>query len=125
MSNTLTLVDPLLKHDFCIILYILWLKSTQKVVLALKNWFQPANGMGSTRSLVEIHNSCLKSSFLLPACAIYVSKAKSLGWSSGGLKLTFTQPKVTKNQKALTIKKIYVRINPVIKGVLLNDVTQF
>ena len=29
----------------------------QKTVLAFKNWFQPANGMQSTRSLVEIHNS--------------------------------------------------------------------
>ena len=43
---------------FCVILYIFWLKSTQKVVLELKNWFQPANGLRSTRSLVEIHNIC-------------------------------------------------------------------
>ena len=35
---------------FCIILYILWLKSTQKVVLASKNW-------SARRSLVELHNT--------------------------------------------------------------------
>ena len=33
------------------------LKRTQKVVLASKNWFWPANGVRSTRSLVEIHNT--------------------------------------------------------------------
>ena len=41
---------------FCIILYILRLKSKQKVVFASKNWFWPANGMRSTRLLVKIHN---------------------------------------------------------------------
>ena len=39
-----------------IILQILWLKSMQKVVLASKNLFQPANGVRSTSSLVDIHN---------------------------------------------------------------------
>ena len=30
---------------------------TEKVVLASKNWFWPANGVWSTRLLVEIHNT--------------------------------------------------------------------
>ena len=49
---------------FCIILHILWLKSTQKVVLTSKNWFWPANIVRSTCTLVEIHNSQW---FLIPA----------------------------------------------------------
>ena len=32
----------------------------QKVVLAVKNLFQPANGMRSKRSLVEINNTLLQ-----------------------------------------------------------------
>ena len=32
----------------------------EKVVLASKSLFRPANGMGSTRSLVEIHNTDLR-----------------------------------------------------------------
>ena len=40
---------------FCIILYILWLKSTQKVILASKNWFWPANGWSWSKRTI----SCL------------------------------------------------------------------
>ena len=32
-------------------------KKNEKIVLVSKNWFQPANGLWSTCSLVKIHNS--------------------------------------------------------------------
>ena len=39
---------------FCTALIYFWFIC----VFASKNWFWPANGMRSTRSLVEIHNKC-------------------------------------------------------------------
>ena len=62
-SNTYKLVEPSFIASFCKFLwgfaffFLCFLPLvTEKVVSASKNWFWPANGVRSTRSLVKIHN---------------------------------------------------------------------
>ena len=85
---------PILLHVFVrlslLFLYFVPLV-TEKVVFASKNWFWPANGVWSTRSLVKTHNSYERILLQQWACLTYkfyffiFRMTKPIHWKCNGM----------------------------------------